>query len=220
MLDVAPSKPCTMCGEFKPATKEHFSAKKKGKNGLASACLLCLSAAARARRAKESPEAAEARRSRARECARSWRASADAYHAKAAVRLERARKWREANPDNVRAWSARSRALQRSRTEYRLQDAMRSGIRRSLKSKKNGSWRSCVDYSIDDLIRHLERQFTRGMSWDNYGEWHIDHIIPMSAFSFTSSKDANFSACWALTNLRPLWWLENIRKYSYRLTIL
>jgi 5-methylcytosine-specific restriction endonuclease McrA len=44
------------------------------------------------------------------------------------------------------------------------------------------------------------------MSWENYGKftWHIDHIIPVAVFNFSSFKDLDFKRCWALSNLQPL----------------
>src|SRR3546814_3330220 len=51
---------------------------------------------------------------------------------------------------------------------------------RSLGDGKNGrSWEILVGYTVADLMAHLERQFLPGMSWDNRGEWHIDHIRPL-----------------------------------------
>ena len=50
------------------------------------------------------------------------------------------------------------------------------------------------------------------MNWDNYGEWHIDHIKPISSFIFESSEDEEFKRCWSLDNLQPMWGIENIKK--------
>jgi len=58
----------------------------------------------------------------------------------------------------------------------------------------------------------LEQQFLPGMSWDNYGEWHIDHIIPVAVFNYSSVDHIDFSRCWALSNLRPLWAADNLHK--------
>jgi hypothetical protein len=69
-----------------------------------------------------------------------------------------------------------------------------------------------LGYTIQDLIKHLENQFLDGMSWDNYGEWHIDHIIPQSWLPFTNIEDENLLKCWCLTNLQPLWAKDNISK--------
>lgn len=98
-----------------------------------------------------------------------------------------------------------------------LADRMTRGINASLASGKEGrSWRSMVPYTLADLMLHLERQFLSGMTWENRSEWHIDHIVPQSSFHFTSSDDPEFKRCWALTNLRPLWAKDNVRKSGKR----
>ena len=62
-------------------------------------------------------------------------------------------------------------------------------------------------------MAHLEVRFQPGMSWDNYGEWHIDHIVPLAAFNYETPDDLDFGRAWALENLQPLWAKENIRKW-------
>jgi hypothetical protein len=90
-----------------------------------------------------------------------------------------------------------------------------------LKSGKGGrKTTDLLGYSTADLRAHLERQFVKGMSWDNYGEWHVDHIVPVASFKFESADDPEFQACWALTNLRPMWAAENIRKSNKRTHLL
>ena len=87
------------------------------------------------------------------------------------------------------------------------------GINTSIKNGKNGlHWESLVNYSLKDLMGHLEEQFDANMSWDNYGEWHIDHIIPISAFNFKTCEHEDFKRCWDLKNLQPLWKNENLSK--------
>ncbi len=61
-------------------------------------------------------------------------------------------------------------------------------------------------------MNHLEALFTDGMTWDNYGEWHVDHKIPMNSFIFESVDDDGFKECWKLDNLQPLWALDNLSK--------
>lgn len=53
-------------------------------------------------------------------------------------------------------------------------------------------------------------KFKDGMSWDNYGEWHIDHIKPVSKFE----KNEKQSVVNSLDNLQPLWKDENLKKYN------
>jgi len=97
-----------------------------------------------------------------------------------------------------------------------ISKAVCDGIYKSLKhnggSKRGRKWESLVDFTKDDIIRHLEKQFTDGMSWDNYGDWHIDHKIPISAHNFKNTKHQDFKRCWSLKNLQPMWASENISK--------
>lgn len=81
-------------------------------------------------------------------------------------------------------------------------------------SSKNGSILNSLPYSIDELKSHLESQFKPGMSWNNYGEWHIDHIVPDSNFNYDSMNHVGFLLSWSLSNLRPLWATENHKKYN------
>ena len=74
-------------------------------------------------------------------------------------------------------------------------------MRKSLNGiKESKSWETLVNYSLEDLKLHLEKQFTNGMSWENYGEWHIDHIIPVAA---AKTKEELINLC-HYKNLQPL----------------
>lgn len=92
----------------------------------------------------------------------------------------------------------------------RIQYCMSARIRQSLKNGKRGEkWHVIVGYDIKKLKKHLESQFDKGMNWDNYGEWEIDHIKPIASFNIRSYEDKDFKKCWSLENLRPLWKSEN-----------
>lgn len=98
---------------------------------------------------------------------------------------------------------------------YRLRLNMANSINKSLDGKKNGrSWEKLVGYTLDDLMRHLEKYFQLGMSWGNRGKggWHIDHSIPIAVFNISSPTDIDFKKCWALKNLKPMWEAENLKK--------
>jgi hypothetical protein len=56
----------------------------------------------------------------------------------------------------------------------------------------------------------LEKQFTKGMNWKNYGKWHIDHIKPCASFDLSLEHEQKL--CFHFTNLQPLWAKDNIRK--------
>jgi len=96
---------------------------------------------------------------------------------------------------------------------FKLNKKISYGIRQSLNGNKKGiKWETLVGYTASDLKKHIEKQFKPDMSWENHGEWHIDHIIPISKFNFTKPEHSDFKKCWALKNLQPLWALENIKK--------
>jgi hypothetical protein len=104
----------------------------------------------------------------------------------------------------------------RSTPEGRINHRMASRMAACLGGVKSTSWEALLGYTIADLKRHLERQFTKGMSWDNAGQWHIDHILPLASFSFTATDDPEFRAAWAITNLRPFWAIPNMKKHAKR----
>ena len=97
----------------------------------------------------------------------------------------------------------------------KLTNNMTQGIRRSLKGDKNGlHWENVVGYNLHDLKAHLELLFKPGMNWNNYGKngWEIDHVRPVSAFNIVSHDCQDFKECWSLSNLQPLWAVDNQRK--------
>lgn len=150
-------------------------------------------------------------------------------------KCEANRAWRKRNPDKVReqnrSWWAnnkeRSREYARRRVSTprgKLENVVRCGIysRLSRAAGRKGSAKTfdLIGYSVEALVEHIERQFTKGMSWDNYGEWHVDHIVPIASFTYETFSDPEFRAAWALTNLRPMWGKENYAKGARRLTLL
>lgn len=125
-------------------------------------------------------------------------------------------KWREENREHVNKYS-REYERMRCKTDpkYKLGRNTRTALWTCLKERNVAKYRSTfqlLGYSIEELMQHLEKQFVGGMTWDNYGEWHVDHKIPMASFKFTSYEDSEFKACWSLNNLQPLWGEENLSK--------
>ena len=92
-------------------------------------------------------------------------------------------------------------------------------------NKKNISCFKYLNYSVEDLKNHLEKQFESWMNWENHGiydpktwddknqltwVWNIDHITPQSELPYTSMECDNFKLCWNLNNLRPYSAKQNI----------
>lgn len=94
---------------------------------------------------------------------------------------------------------------------FRLSSNVRCLIRTRLKAKgysKNSKAHEILgcDYEIFKL--HLEKQFVKGMNWDNYGEWHLDHIYPTSL----AKDEKHLLELNHYTNFQPLWALDNLSK--------
>lgn len=105
----------------------------------------------------------------------------------------------------------RRRAAEMRDPGYRLENATRARIWASLKANRTGrGGLSGLPYSLSDLRRHLEERFAPGMTWENYGKWHVDHVRPCASFDMSDAGD--FEECWALENLQPLWASENLKK--------
>jgi len=62
---------------------------------------------------------------------------------------------------------------------YKMKLNLRGRIRKSIVDKM-GKTTDILGCSFDEVRKHISNQFREGMSWDNYGEWHIDHIKPLA----------------------------------------
>lgn len=97
--------------------------------------------------------------------------------------------------------------------EFKASTACHNMLKRVLrkaKTKKNGGSYELLGYDRDQLMSHIESLFTDGMTWDNYGEWHIDHIVPVSWWFANGVNDPSMIN--ALINLQPLWAVDNLTK--------
>ena len=125
-------------------------------------------------------------------------------------------KWREKNIDKHREYK-RKYEKHRKDTDpiYKLISNFRTAIYTVLKESnvdKYGHYFDILQYTPEELITHLELQFKDDMSWDNYGVWHVDHMLPITSFDIREMGDEEFMKCWSLDNLQPMWGEENIRK--------
>jgi hypothetical protein len=126
------------------------------------------------------------------------------------------KKWRT---ENVDKWRKTKRDYEKNRKDsdplYKLIANFRTAIYTVLKESnvdKYGHYFDVLQYSPEELINHLEKQFKDDMTWDNYGIWHVDHKLPITSFDIQEMGDEEFMKCWSLDNLQPMWGEENIRK--------
>jgi hypothetical protein len=96
---------------------------------------------------------------------------------------------------------------------YKIKHLVRNRISKFLTikrlNKKHATF-ELVGCTPQELKIYLEQKFTNGMSWDNQGEWHIDHKIPLAS---AKTEEELYKLC-HFTNLQPMWATENIKKGS------
>lgn len=125
--------------------------------------------------------------------------------------------------DSTRCWAKRNKDRIRKRIkerfindpEFKIIARFRDRIRFTIKKYKGIKQNSTLELlgcSIETARKHIEQQFKDGMNWSNCGAsgWHIDHIIPCSAFDLTKIEEQK--KCFHYTNLQPLWAKENMSK--------
>lgn len=102
-----------------------------------------------------------------------------------------------------------ARSVERRKTDlnFKLRGLLRNRVGSALKS---GSAVKDLGCSIEELKSYLESKFQPGMTWENHGKWHIDHIKPLCKFDLTN-REQFIQAC-HFSNLQPLWAVDNIRK--------
>jgi hypothetical protein len=123
-------------------------------------------------------------------------------------------RYRRENPEKCRR-DARNYGSNRRKVdpEYQLTCNLRCRLYQALArqgaTKANGTI-ALTGCSAVELKSHLEGQFTDGMTWDNYGDWHMDHIKPCASFDLMI--DSEQRECFHYTNLQPLWAEDNLIK--------
>lgn len=126
--------------------------------------------------------------------------------------LKKNEAYRQRNKD-VLAIKKRQREKFRRETDpmYRIKSNYRNRICKAIKSmglKYSTNTTTILGISWLGFKEYIENQFAERMSWENYGDWHIDHIIPLcEAKNEESVKELNH-----YTNLRPLWGIDNLKK--------
>ena len=210
-------KQCNKCSETK--TVNAFSKRKDSKDGFRNECKSCRLARDREHYSKN-PDKLEELKEYQKQYRDSHKQRTKEYN----------RTYREQNIDTIRTKQreyANANKVKRNKYQkerryslptIRLKQNVSSVVNRAIKkasngnSTKGGSTFEHLPYTPQQLKEHIENQFEPWMTWDNWGEWHIDHIIPQSVLLYDSLEHPNFQKCWALDNLRPLKAEENIYK--------
>ena len=111
-------------------------------------------------------------------------------------------KWNTENAEFVKKYNKEYYKIRKIKDKYKIiwRSILTNALKRLDKPKKDHTI-NLLGYSVIDLKQYIESLFTEGMSWDNYGEWHIDHIKRIIDFD----DNTHPSIVNALSNLRPLW---------------
>ena len=133
---------------------------------------------------------------------------------------------REQYKQQATAWKLKNPEKYKERTKYynkkkhstplgKIKHSLNTRIRDMLKLQggvKEEKTYDLIGCSPEQLREHIEKQFTEGMTWDNYGYygWHLDHIIPCVSFNLLLEDERR--KCFRYTNLQPLWMKDNIKK--------
>jgi hypothetical protein len=213
------TKVCSKCGVEKPV--EAFYKLRKDKPRLMAECKQCIIKRVADHRKTEEGQAARDRYNHSPETIQKRKEYKQSDHgkvvAKAFSQTEKGKAIGRRYGLSEKGKALRERDYQKrcQKQGEKLNRAIRAGVNSSLQGTKNGrKWQELVGYSLQELVAHLEKQFTEGMSWDNYGQWHVDHKVPLAAFSFDSPENPMFRICWGLDNLQPMWATDNMRKHT------
>jgi hypothetical protein len=127
------------------------------------------------------------------------------YHENKETVKEKLKFWSQNNKDK------RNEISRRYYHKFKTLMICRRLIKRTIKflgTEKELTTLELLGYSPIELKESIQKKFKSGMTWENYGEWHIDHIRPISSFQ----KEDNPKTINDLDNLQPLWATENLSK--------
>lgn len=133
------------------------------------------------------------------------------------------RAWNKANPErraaiqsawnkaNSEYYAAYRRSRRKTDPAFRIRENLRTRLNMAVRGNfKAGSAVNDLGISISEFKEYIAVKFLSGMSWDNWGEWHLDHIIPLAAFDLTDR--GQFLKVMHYTNYQPLWAKDNLQK--------
>lgn len=188
-------KKCLSCGEIKEL--DCFGKCKASKDGLKTRCKHCLNKERKEyynRNKEKSAKYSKNYYEKNKEAISAWR-----------------KKWVEDNRDVLLDKAKKYRRVRYNSDElFKMKSDIRTRIRSCFKSY-GGKEKSSIEYlgcSIESYKEYLESKFAEGMTWDNYGEWHIDHVIPLAS----AKTKTELGALFHYKNTQPLWAEDNLRK--------
>jgi hypothetical protein len=194
---------CSKCGKEKPV--EEFYVRKDSKDGYRNDCIDCVK------------EQKIKYNGRYKDRVSKW------YYENKEITIQRSKEWKENNLERNRELNKQSDKRRRpliskyrreryhSDNLFRLRDNIAKLIGNSFRKKsysKKSKTNQILGIDYDGFMKHIESQFVNGMSWDNRGEWELDHIIPVSL----GKSEEEIIRLNHYSNFRPLWRKDNLLK--------
>jgi len=124
------------------------------------------------------------------------------------IENKKCNEWYRKNKHKVNKWYKNKIATD---PLFKLTSNIRTLIRISIKGKgytKKSKTYQILGCTFEEFKQHLENKFTEGMTWDNAGKWHLDHIYPVSR----ATDEQHLIQLNHYTNFQPLWAKDNIKK--------
>lgn len=144
--------------------------------------------------------------SQCKECQAAY--SAKRYERNSEKMKAAAARWYRENSGRVAAYQ---KNRYQSEESYRLIKLMRARLLTALrKNQKEGVAVRNLGCSIERFREHIAAQFAPGMTWDNHGEWHLDHVRPLASFDLTDDDQVRVACHYS--NIQPLWAEDNHAK--------
>ena len=128
-------------------------------------------------------------------------------------RKEQKKRWKTNYPDKYIAQYRKEWQRRKSIAGERIKSALRCRLYGAIKSqsvKKTNHTMELLGCSVEFLWSHLESMFSDGMTRENYGKWHVDHIKPCASFDLSDPEQQR--ECFNYKNLQPLWAKDNLKK--------
>lgn len=189
-------KTCKKCGEEKNI--ELFGNAKNNKDGHRGVCKVCV--------AKYYKEYCSINSERVSKYSKEYR-NANIEKSSAYIK-EYQKANREVIGEYKREWIKKKRNTDPT---FKLLCNLRRRINKAISGEvKSAATKQLIGCTVEEMKEHLEKQFTSGMNWGNYGEWHVDHIMPCISFDLSQEKEQR--ECFNYRNLQPLWAVDNLKK--------
>jgi hypothetical protein len=137
------------------------------------------------------------------------------YNKNKDIILKKTKEYANKNKDkiNLRSKIYMDKKL-KSNKIFKLKHSISSLIRCSFYRTLNGTYKKSnkteeiLGCTINEFYLYLQSLFKKNMNFENYGSWHIDHIIPVSS----AKTEEEIIKLNHYTNLQPMWSLDNIKK--------